>query len=323
MATITITFTPASPAPADGYVVKYREAGGGAYTDVLPNPTSSPVLITGLDDTKAYEGYIQSMCDDGFFSDPVSFSVGAIAELDNFDFIVLRYMNNSGGSDLDTFTGFADNGIAVDINYGTNANWVGFSGGASSYLTWGGDNTSGGGVEAVLINFQQLVADFPAAPDTIRLRLHAWWYASRSTGAAQLELQTWLGGTVPTPSGFDFVKSDGVTVDNILLDTNVTCVRAGVSPHVNCAQRLGEIIYNKVDKTAVLVPITGGCGCTTCYNYTLTNPSNPEETVEYTACNGSPSTVAVNTGSPVDVCAQEGTVFSPNGWVDAVQGGAC
>jgi hypothetical protein len=324
MATLTLSFTEASPVPGDGYVVKYREAGGGAYTQVTPNPSASPVVIPGLDDTKAYEGFIQSMCDAGFLSDPVSFSVGAIAVLENFDFMVLRYKNNSGGSDLDTFTGFADNGLAADIDYGASTNWVGFSKPpTTSYLSWGGDNTSGGGVEAVLINFQQLVTDFPSAPDTIRLRLHAWWYASRTTGAAQLELQTWLGGTVPSPSGFDFVKSDGVTVDNILLDTNVTCVRAGVAPHVNCAQRLGEIIYNKVDKTAILVPISGGCGCVSCYNYTLTNSSNPEETVEYTACDGSPATINVSTGATENICAQDGSVYSPNGWVEATQGGTC
>jgi hypothetical protein len=78
-----------------------------------------------------------------------------------------------------------------------------------------------------------------------------------------LELQTWLGGTAPTLDSFayDFVKTDGTTIDDILLDTNVSCQRPGIAPQVGCAQRLGEIIYNKVSKTAVLVPISGGCGC--------------------------------------------------------------
>lgn len=323
MATLTINFTDAIPIPANGYLVNYREAGASAYTQVSPNPTASPVTITGLDGTKAYEGFIQSICDVGVLSDPVPFSVGAIAVLDNFDFLVLRYKNNSGGTDLDTFTGFADNGLSVDINYTANTNWLGFSGGSSSYITWGGDNTSAGGVEAVLVDFQKLIADFPSAPDSIRLRLHAWWYSSRTTGAVQLELQTWLGGVAPTPSGFDFVKSDGTTVDNILLDTNVTCLRAGSSIRAECAQRLGEIIYNKVNKTAVLVPISGGCECVTCYTYTLTNSSNPEETVEYVACDGSPATIPVGTGATENICAQAGSVFSPNGWVDATQGGTC
>lgn len=324
MATLTVSFTEVLPAPASGYIVKYREAGSGSYTQVSPNPTASPVTITGLDGTKAYEGFIQSACESGIMSDPVQFSVGAIAVLDNFDFLVLRYINNSGGTDLDTFTGFADNGLSVDIDYGGNSNWVGFSHPTGSYITWGGDNTSAGGVEAVLIDFKQLVTDFPSAPDSIRLRLHAWWYSGRTTGAAQLQLQTWLGGTVPTPSGYDFVKSDGSTVDTVLLDTNVTCNRAGIlPPQVNCAQRLGEIIYNKITKTAVLVPITGGCACLPCLTYTLTNSGNPTETVEYSACDGTAATIDVDSFATETICARSGSVFSPNGWVDAAEGSNC
>jgi hypothetical protein len=322
MATLTISFTPPSSVPDDGYMVKYREAGGSAYIQVSPNPTSSPVVITGLDGTKAYEGFIQSVCGANT-STQVQFSVGAIAVLDNFDFLVLRYINNNGGIDLDTFTGFADNGLPVDIDYGANTNWRGFSGGTSDYITWGGDNTTGGGVEALLIDFKKLITDFPFVGDSIRVRLHAWWYNSRTSGNARLELQTWLGGIAPTQSGFDFVKTDGSTVDTILLDTNVTCQRSGVAIRAECAQQMGEIIYNKVNKTAVLVPLSGGCGCVTCVNYTLSNYSNPWETVEYVNCSGALSTVDVGTGSTIDVCAQQGTVYSPNGYVDIAEGGAC
>jgi hypothetical protein len=279
-------------------------------------------VISGLDSTKAYEGFIQSVCGTDM-SVPVPFSVGAIAVLDNFDFLVLRYINNNGGIDLDTFTGFADNGLSVDIDYGANTNWLGYSGGISDYITWGGDNTTGGGVEALLIDFQKLLTDFPAAPDTIRVRLHAWWYNSRTSGNAQLELQTWLGGTAPAQSGFDFVKTDGATVDNILLNTNVVCERSGVAIRAACAQQLGEIIYNKVNKTALLIPASGGCACITCYEYTLTNEMNPSEAVEYIACNGLPAIVDVGAGSTITICAQESTVFSPNGWVSFSQGSTC
>lgn len=62
---LTISFTPPSPAPANGYIVKYRPYGsGGAYTQVMPNPTSSPVTISGLDDSvNQWEGTIESDCD--------------------------------------------------------------------------------------------------------------------------------------------------------------------------------------------------------------------------------------------------------------------
>jgi len=325
MATLTINFTPSSSAPANGYLVSYRQAGDSVYTQVSPNPMSSPVVISNLDGTKAYEGFIQSVCNAQLMSDPVQFSVGALAVLDNFDYIVLRYKNNSGGTDLDTFTGFADNGLSVDINYGSNTNWVGFAGGGSSYISWGNDNTSAGGVEAVLIDFKKLVNDFPAVGDSIRVRLHAWWYNSRSTGNVQLELQTWLGGAAPVQSGYDFVKSDGTTVDYALLDANVTCVKGSNPVSVNCGQKLAEIIYNKVNKTAVLVPLSGGCECVgpTCYNYILTNSDVSTDTVYYTDCSGSPVTMDVFPGDNSNICAQPGSVSSQNGFVQINQNGTC
>jgi hypothetical protein len=325
MATLTISFTPPSPAPANGFLVKYRKAGDSIYTQVTPNPTSSPVVISGVDGTSAYEGFIQSLCTGSLSSDNVQFSVGALAVLENFDYLVLRYKNNSGGTDLDTFTGFADNGLPVDINYGSNTNWVGFAGGASSYITWGGDNTSGGGVEAVLIDFKKLITDFPSVGNSIRVRLHSWWYASRSTGNVQLELQTWLGGAAPTQSGYDFIKSDGATINDIQLDTNVTCVRGSNSVSVNCAQKLAEIIYDKINKTAVLVPVSGGCGCTpACYNYTLTNEDfSSTDTVIYTDCSGSSSSTDVFPGSVISICAQQGTVSSQYGYAQISENGTC
>jgi hypothetical protein len=67
---ITINFTPASPAPAAGYVVRYRPVGTTVYTTVTPNPTASPVKISvegGLD----YEGDIKSDCGSSLYSTPV------------------------------------------------------------------------------------------------------------------------------------------------------------------------------------------------------------------------------------------------------------
>src|SRR5665647_3392049 len=67
MATLTLTFTPASPAPANGYVVRYRIKGSlGAYTTVNPNPTGSPVIITGLLAGTEYEGDLGADCGYGF-----------------------------------------------------------------------------------------------------------------------------------------------------------------------------------------------------------------------------------------------------------------
>jgi hypothetical protein len=74
MSTLTVSFTPSSPTPSNGYRVKYwlTSAPGTIYT-VTPNPTTSPVTITGLSGTN-YSGTIEAACSGGQYSTPVSFS---------------------------------------------------------------------------------------------------------------------------------------------------------------------------------------------------------------------------------------------------------
>ena len=61
MATLSISFTPVNPAPANGYMVYYRPKGSGApYTTAIG--TSSPINITVTDGTIDYEGVVQSRC---------------------------------------------------------------------------------------------------------------------------------------------------------------------------------------------------------------------------------------------------------------------
>ena len=78
MSTLTITFTPPATAPADGYIVQYRAVGTSTYTTVSPNPTSSPVVITGVDGSLSYEGLIQASCGSGFSSDAIPFTASAV-----------------------------------------------------------------------------------------------------------------------------------------------------------------------------------------------------------------------------------------------------
>jgi hypothetical protein len=234
-------------------------------------------------------GYLGTVCGGDITGYQATTNV--VTTLNNFDFLVIRYRNNSGGTDLDTFTGFIDNALPIDVGYGNNTNWVGFSGTSSAplinYLKWAGDNTSAGGVEAVLIDFKKLIEDYPTIGEVVKVRLHGWWYSNRTTGAAQIELETWLGGVVPVQAGFDFTKSDGVVVNHLTLNTNVTCLRAGQIVNVACAQRLGELVYNKENKTATLTSMEGGCDCgnggTQCNQYT--NLSENTLDIGYTDCN--------------------------------------
>lgn len=71
--TLTITFTPASPAPANGYRVKYWPTSNpSSISTVSPNPTSSPVTISGLTQN-SYSGTVEADCGGGNYSSIVSF----------------------------------------------------------------------------------------------------------------------------------------------------------------------------------------------------------------------------------------------------------
>lgn len=66
MATLTISFTAASPTP-DSYRVGYRKRGtADAYTYVTES--GSPVVITGLDSEQDYEGTVESVCGEDYSS---------------------------------------------------------------------------------------------------------------------------------------------------------------------------------------------------------------------------------------------------------------
>jgi len=73
MATLTLTFV-SDNNPTNGYIVKYRQVGTIPYTTVTPNPTSSPILISGLGAGASYEGSIQADCGNNRYGTLSTFS---------------------------------------------------------------------------------------------------------------------------------------------------------------------------------------------------------------------------------------------------------
>jgi hypothetical protein len=68
---LQVAFTGSSPAPANGYIVKWRIDGSGdPYTQVYPNPTSSPVTITGVPACEDIEVVMQAQCANSEVSAP-------------------------------------------------------------------------------------------------------------------------------------------------------------------------------------------------------------------------------------------------------------
>ena len=75
MASLTLTWTAASPAPANGYRIKYWPTSTPAtISTVSPNPIASPYTITGLTDSTAYTGTIEASCEGSAYSTAVSWN---------------------------------------------------------------------------------------------------------------------------------------------------------------------------------------------------------------------------------------------------------
>lgn len=62
MGKIQINFTPPSPAPANGYRVRYKKTTDTNYITLVPNPTASPVSISGLENGVSYNVSIEADC---------------------------------------------------------------------------------------------------------------------------------------------------------------------------------------------------------------------------------------------------------------------
>jgi hypothetical protein len=79
MATLSISFPLVTPTPQAGYRVTYWPTDSpSSSTVVSPNPTTSPVLITGLNGS-SYTGTVEVSCGGGNFSTPVSFTGSAVS----------------------------------------------------------------------------------------------------------------------------------------------------------------------------------------------------------------------------------------------------
>lgn len=88
MPTLTLTFPTVSPAPPNGFRVKYWPTDNPTnITEVSPNPISSPININVTD--YDYTGTIEPSCGGGVYGAPVPFTV-------SLSVVCFQYINNSG-----------------------------------------------------------------------------------------------------------------------------------------------------------------------------------------------------------------------------------
>lgn len=71
---ISVSFNEANPAPVNGYIVKWKQASEptSSFAQVVPNPTTSPVIISNVPACEDIDVVVQAACGPGFFSQEVT-----------------------------------------------------------------------------------------------------------------------------------------------------------------------------------------------------------------------------------------------------------
>ncbi|KAF2330542.1 DUF5977 domain-containing protein [Flavobacterium ginsenosidimutans] len=171
-----------------------------------------------------------------------------------FDYMIVKYKWAFGaGADLDTFTGLINTGIDTLDN-----KWVGYGLGSEvpantssqdSYVMWGGDVQDLTGTETCLINFKKLKEDYSSLND-IQVRMAGVWWSSKNTGNIDVEITTYLGGTM-TKVDKDIVNSNGQQIQQLNFSKNVSV--KGTHLAIDQATNIGYINYSSNSSTANIV----------------------------------------------------------------------
>jgi|TARA_B110000908_G_C10160972_1_gene405989 hypothetical protein len=150
--------------------------------------------------------------------------------------ITYTWTQGDGGNDLDTLTGIAPGtGTSYDgtLNAGS-SNFTGFKtstyGGklfsvgpgnfasGNYFLAWAGDNTSGAGVEDILVNQDYMISQNSALTE-FEIQLYSRWYTTIGTGGIDIAVELWTGGTW-SDQGTVWANSGGTLQDTISFSLN-------------------------------------------------------------------------------------------------------
>lgn len=108
--TLTIGFSAASPAPANGYVVTYWPVNDPANVQTV-NVAGSPAVITGLSAFE-YTGNVKSTCGAGFYSSLKTFSVARPATVNFYNEPYSKNFNNTHAAGY-----FLSHGLKINADH--------------------------------------------------------------------------------------------------------------------------------------------------------------------------------------------------------------
>jgi hypothetical protein len=169
-----------------------------------PTPTPTPTFIPGVVPPGAIQFYA--------------------------DYIVLSY-EFTDGADLDTVTtviGTNVSGIGQSVGYGRGSV-------VSDWMTWGGDNT-GNGIEAVLLNINQIRSTYPSVTD-ISIDCQAHWYRTPGVNPVNMRAVMYREGTM-IKSGFSWNNTTAAAT------TNLASFSSAIVNRYNNPQRVAVFQYN-------------------------------------------------------------------------------
>lgn len=183
--------------------------------------------------------------------------------MNEFDFLVARFLWDypSDGRDLDIQVQYEDNDTpSVDGLY---VGYGGQPGGTvpanmnppeNGYLWWGLDDTNSSGdpvgIEGVLVNVKQFMADFPSSSNVVDVGIYCVWYNTVGNGDFTFEVKTYKGGTM-SKVGTDIVNTGGVLVSNDVRNLNTTIQNTLHTPATS--YKVGVLRYDKTTDSATLI----------------------------------------------------------------------
>lgn len=171
-----------------------------------------------------------------------------------FDYMVIKYKWAKGaGSDLDTFTGIVNTGIdTLDnqwVGYGLKSELPANATAQNSYIMWGGDITDLTGTETCLINFKKVKEVYSNLND-IQVRMAAVWWSSKATGNIDVEITTFLDGTMEKVDK-DIINDNGQQIQQLNFSKNISI--EGKSLPINDVTHIGYINYSNNLSTAKVI----------------------------------------------------------------------
>lgn len=176
--------------------------------------------------------------------------------LSAFEYMVVSYKWALGaGVDFDTFTGIVNTGTTLDNKYMGYGHQQGTelpngASAANSHIMWAGDNTQSNGVESCLVNFSKITTGYPDL-NAIQVRMAGAWFNSVGTGNIDIEVTTYLGGTM-SKSGFDIINTGGTQIQQLTFSKNIP-KPPNWSNNVNAVTNIGYITYSKDSSTGQIV----------------------------------------------------------------------